>query len=68
MGSWPDTTLQITFAWTRRPGVRLRRVIPLYDELGRPEEPRYANVHLMEDLDTGNVAAAPFSGSDHLDM
>lgn len=68
VGVWPGTTLDVTFAWSRRPGVRLRRTLALYDDLGRPEEPLYADIHIMEDLDTGRVPAQPPPGSDHLDF
>lgn len=68
VGAWPDTTLHITFSWTYRPGVRLRRIISLFDDLGRPEEPTYADIHIMEDLDTGHVPATPTSGPDFLDF
>ena len=68
VGDWPDTTLEVAFAWTQRPGVRLRRVIGLYDDLGRPTSPRYADINLMEDLDTGHVAPTPSSDSNLLDM
>ncbi|MGI3785003.1 MAG: hypothetical protein ACRYG2_29950, partial [Janthinobacterium lividum] len=33
VGTWPDTTLHITFDWASRPGTRLRRVVALYDDL-----------------------------------
>ncbi len=68
VGDWPATALHITFRWAQRPGVRLRRVVALYDELGRPQEPEYADVHLMEDLDTGNVPSAPAPGAELLDF
>ncbi|HEY0240633.1 MAG TPA: hypothetical protein VGC37_18535 [Friedmanniella sp.] len=68
VGAWPDTTLHVTFSWTHRPGVRLRRIISLYDDLGRPEEPTYADIHIMEDLDTGRVPATPTPGTDLLDF
>jgi hypothetical protein len=58
VGSWPDTELEWTFAFATRPGLRLRRRVPLYDELGRVSEPEHASIHLMEDLDTGGVPRA----------
>jgi hypothetical protein len=66
--AWPGTTLHVTFGWTRRPGVRLRRVVALYDDLGRPDEPLYADIHIMEDLETGHVPAGPAPGARHLDF
>ena len=68
VGTWPDTCLHVTFAWTRRPGIRLRRIIPLYDNLGRPEEPEYADIHVMEDLETGHVPPDAQPGAGYLDM
>ena len=32
VGAWPETALHITFRWSQRPGLRLRRVVALYDE------------------------------------
>jgi hypothetical protein len=51
-GDWPDTLLEWTFDWPTRPGVRIRRKIRLFDELGRIREPQYAHVHLEETLAT----------------
>ena len=51
-GNGPSTQLEWTFAFEGYPGVRLRRRVPLFDELGRVTEPDYAAIHLMEDLDT----------------
>lgn len=68
VGSWPDTALHVTFAWTRRPGQRLRRIIALYDELGRPEEPEHADISIMEDLETNRIPTTPAPSSAHLDM
>ena len=55
---WPDTHLVWTFRWTMRPGLTLRRRVPLYDELGRPVKPEFADIHLKEQLDTGAIPAA----------
>lgn len=57
-GDWPDVRLLITLRHTRRPGLRLRRTLPLFDESGLPIEHTDAAVHLMEDLDTGYLAPA----------
>jgi len=51
-GEWPDTCLEWTFAIERYPGLRLRRRVPLFDELGRIVPPELAAIHLMEDIDT----------------
>jgi len=68
VGTWPRTALHVTFRWAQRPGVRLRRVVALYDELGRAEEPEYADIHIMEDLDTGRVPSAAAPGAELLDF
>ncbi|MGI3781775.1 MAG: hypothetical protein ACRYG2_13460 [Janthinobacterium lividum] len=68
VGAWPDTTLHVTFSWTHRPGVRLRRIISLYDDLGRPDEPTYAEIDIMEDLDTRCVPGPPTPGTNFLDF
>jgi hypothetical protein len=67
VGSWPDTELEWTFALATRPGLRLRRRVPLYDELGRVSEPEHASIHLMEDLDTGGVPSAAEARDGDLD-
>ncbi|CCH89200.1 conserved protein of unknown function [Modestobacter italicus] len=69
VGAWPDTALHITFDYAARPGRRLRRIVPLFDELGRPTSPEYAEIHLMETLDTKDLpdGSAP-SDSDCLDV
>lgn len=54
-GQWPDTRLEWTFLWTDRPGVRLRRRVPLYDRPGRITKPEHALTHIMEYLDTNWV-------------
>lgn len=67
-GQWPDTHLEWTFHWTHRPGPTLRRRVPLYDELGRLAPPEYADIHLMEDLDTGAIPIAPTAHHGILDI
>ncbi|WP_219412963.1 hypothetical protein [Pseudonocardia nigra] len=52
-GEWPDLAVRVTFRHPYFPGGLLSRRIPLVDELGRPVEPEYADIGLMEDLDTG---------------
>jgi hypothetical protein len=44
--AWPDTELVLTSDHPELPGVRLRRSVPLFDELGRRAPPEYADVHL----------------------
>ncbi|MFD0485308.1 hypothetical protein ACFQ46_22150 [Kineococcus sp. GCM10028916] len=55
VGDWPDTLLEWTFEHPDRPGARLRRRIPLFDESGRITPPDTAAVVLMEDFQTGQV-------------
>ncbi|WP_380156334.1 hypothetical protein [Kineococcus sp. R86509] len=52
VGDWPRTQLECTFGFAPYPGVRLRRRLDLFDELGAVAKPEYAQIHLMEDLDT----------------
>lgn len=55
VGEWPDTVLEWTFTHPSRAGLVLRRRLRLFDPLGRIQEPEYCDVHLMEDLDTGEL-------------
>lgn len=50
------------------PGLVLRRRVPLFDELGRIEQPEYASVYLMEDLATGAVPPASEAHNGILDI
>ncbi|WP_432571103.1 hypothetical protein [Kineococcus sp. SYSU DK005] len=52
VGQWPATRLECTFDFEPCPGVRLRRSVALFDELGAIARPEHAQIHLMEDLDT----------------
>ena len=67
-GAWPDTHLEWTFRWTQRPGLTLRRRVPLFDELGRLAPPEFADIHLMEDLETGAIPVAAASRDGILDI
>lgn len=55
VGDWPETHLEWVIGHEQRPGALLRRRAPLFDELGRITLPRYADVHLEEDLATGDL-------------
>lgn len=68
VGSWPDTELHITFAYAPRPGHRLRRTVPLFDELGRQAAPEYAAIHIMEALDTRDIPDGAAPGAEYLDI
>jgi hypothetical protein len=52
VGHWPETVLQWSFSHPRYPGLRLRRRVRLFDELGRIDAPEHPEIQLMEDLDT----------------
>lgn len=67
-GDWPDTHLEWTFTFDRYPDLRLRRRVPLFDELGRAVEPEYADIHLMEDLDTTALPPASAAHDGVLDI
>lgn len=68
VGDWPDTCLHITFDHARRPGQRLRRIVPVFDELGRPTFLDHTAIHLMEDLETGGLHRAVLGDDGHLDV
>ncbi len=57
-GGWPDASVVITMRHRRRPGLVLRRTLPLFDDGGSPFDLGYADIHLMEDLDTNYLAPA----------
>ncbi len=57
-GSWPDTRLVIAFDHVDYPGIRLWRGVRLFDEIGRITPPDLAEVHLREDIETGNLPPA----------
>ncbi|MEO6881336.1 MAG: hypothetical protein ABI181_10395 [Mycobacteriaceae bacterium] len=48
----------MTFDLDERPGLRLRRMIPLFDEIGRPVPPQYHDMTIKEDLETCRVPPA----------
>lgn len=58
LGEWPETRLEWTFTHPSRPGLVLRRRLALFDGLGRIAEPEHCDVHLMEDLETGDLPPA----------
>jgi hypothetical protein len=57
-GEWPNASVVITMRHPRRPGLVLRRTLPLFDDAGSPVTYEYADVDLMEDLDTNYLAPA----------
>lgn len=60
VGEWPSAELEWSFTHPSRPGLRLRRRFALFDETGRIDEDglEYADIHLMEDIETGGVPPA----------
>lgn len=57
-GEWPDTRLVVRMRHQNRPGLVLRRTLPLFDETGAPITHQNAVMALMEDLDTHYLAPA----------
>lgn len=68
LGHWPDTALQWTFRLTSRPGLLLRRRVPLFDDLGRVAEPVHAAIHLLETVQSGGVPPAEDAVDGVLDL
>lgn len=68
LGQWPVARLEWTFGHSSRPGLVLRRRVELFDEVGRIEYPEYADVALMEDLDTDRIPPAERAREGVLDM
>lgn len=66
-GEWPDARLVVTLRHNRRPGLVLRRTLALFDKTGSPIDHEYADIHLMEDLDTGYLAPAAEAADGMLD-
>lgn len=56
--TWPHTRVVVTLRHPRRPGVLLRRTLRLFDDAGQPIDYEYADIALMEDLDTDYLAPA----------
>ncbi|QUH06373.1 hypothetical protein HUO13_30445 [Saccharopolyspora erythraea] len=54
-GEWPDLRVRLTFRHPHLPGGWLRRRWRVFDEVGRRVSEMHADVHLMEDLETGQL-------------
>ena len=67
-GAWPETRLVVTFRHPARPGLLLRRTLHLFDDNGAPNDQQYADIHLMEQLDTGYIAPADEAKDGVLDI
>lgn len=57
-GQWPHVEVVVTLRHVSRPGLLLRRTFPIFDEDGSPWRLEYADIEIMEDLDTGYVPPA----------
>lgn len=57
-GDFPDASIVATFRSVHRPGAIFGIRWYLYDELGRPEDPEYWGIHLMEEVETGGLPTA----------
>ena len=57
-GQWPEACVVMRMRYRRRPGLVLRRTLPLFDEAGWPIDHQYADIHLTEDLETDYLAPA----------
>ena len=55
-GEWPDARLIVILRHTSRPGLLLRRTLPLFDATGAPI--RHQGWRLKEDVDTNYLAPA----------
>lgn len=57
-GDWPHTRVVVTLRHRSRPGLLLRRTLPLFNDAGQPIDHQNADIYLMEDLDTHYLAPA----------
>ena len=53
-GDFPDRAVVALFHSQDRPGIQFGRRWRLYDELGNPVDHEYADIHLMEDVVSGD--------------
>ncbi|WP_146081690.1 hypothetical protein [Clavibacter michiganensis] len=58
VGEWPRTRVVVEFRHASRPGLLLRRTLPVFDAAGRIATAEYAAIHLMEDVETGQLPPA----------
>ena len=58
VGDWPRTRVVVAFRHASRPGLLLRRTLPVFDAAGRIATAEYASIHLMEDVETGQLPPA----------
>lgn len=58
-GEFPDGVIVALFHATDRPGIQFGRRWRLYDELGNPVDHEYADIHLMEDVESAGGGLPP---------
>jgi hypothetical protein len=58
-GEFPDAVIVALFHAADRPGVQFGRRWRLYDELGNPVDHEYADIHLMEDVESAGGGLPP---------
>jgi hypothetical protein len=67
-GDWPSTRLVVTMRHPKRPGLLLRRTLALFDDAGSPISDPYADIRLMEDLETNHLTPADEAVAGVLDI
>jgi hypothetical protein len=67
-GTWPDTRVVVTFRHPHWPDGRLRRSVRVFDDAGRITSNPFADIGLMEDLDTGHLPPADRARDGFLDV
>jgi hypothetical protein len=58
-GEFPDAFIVALFHAADRPGIQFGRRWRLYDELGNPVDHKYADIHLMEDVESSGGGLPP---------
>ena len=58
-GEFPDAVVVALFHAVDRPGIQFGRRWRLYDELGNPVDHQYADMHLMEDVESAGGGLPP---------
>ncbi len=58
-GEFPDRAVVALFRAGDRPGIQFGRRWRLYDELGNPVDHQYADIHLMEDIESSGGGLPP---------
>ena len=61
-GQFPDAVIVALFHAVDRPGIQFGRRWRLYDELGNPADHEYADIHLMEDVESAGGGLPPVDG------